>query len=149
MVPAAFVMLESLPLTPNGKVDHAALPAPDTSGSHPERTFVAPQTPAEEVIAGIWAELLKLEAVSIHDNFFDLGGHSLLATQVVSRVSDNFHLDLPLRALFESPTVAKLALTVVQQQAKNAEPDELKNILAELAELSDEESQDLLNTEVQ
>ncbi|MFB2976514.1 amino acid adenylation domain-containing protein [Microseira sp. BLCC-F43] len=113
MVPSAFVMLKSLPLTPNGKVDRVALPECDRAQQELERTFVAPRTPVEEILAGIWAKILGLEQVSIHDNFFDLGGHSLLATQVISRMRETFKVELPLRCLFESPTVAELAQQIV------------------------------------
>jgi amino acid adenylation domain-containing protein len=108
MVPSAFVVLESFPVTPNGKVDRGALPAPDTPGSS-AGTYVAPRTAAEERMAEIWAEVLGVERVGAEDHFFDLGGHSLLATRVVSRVRDAFAIELPLRALFEGPTVAELA----------------------------------------
>ncbi|MFB2973200.1 amino acid adenylation domain-containing protein [Aerosakkonema sp. BLCC-F183] len=109
MMPSAFVMLKSLPLTPNGKVDRVALSELDRTQQELQRTFVAPRTPVEEILAGIWAKILGLAQVSIHDNFFDLGGHSLLATQVISRMRETFKLELPLRCLFESPTVAELA----------------------------------------
>jgi amino acid adenylation domain-containing protein len=109
MLPSAFVFLDSLPLTPNGKVNRKALPPPDPSRPELESAFVAPRSPTEELLAKTWAEVLKLEEVGIHDNFFDLGGHSLLATQVISRLREAFRLDLPLRRLFESPTVAGLA----------------------------------------
>ncbi|MBD3562272.1 AMP-binding protein, partial [Planktothrix sp. FACHB-1355] len=109
MMPSAFVMLKSLPLTPNGKVDRVALSELDRTQQELERTFVAPRTPVEEILAGIWAKILRLSQVSIHDNFFDLGGHSLLATQVISRLRETFKVELPLRCLFESPTVAELA----------------------------------------
>jgi acyl carrier protein len=109
MIPSTFVFLDSLPLTPNGKGDRRALPAPDGTRPELEQTFVSPRTPAEKTLAGIWAEVLRLERVGIHDNFFELGGHSLLATQVMSRVRTAFQVELPLRTLFEKPTVAELA----------------------------------------
>ncbi|BAY48986.1 amino acid adenylation domain protein [Scytonema sp. HK-05] len=112
MVPSAFVMLEMLPLTPNGKVDRRALRAPDIAKRNIEAAFVAPHDPVEEVVAGIWVQVLGVEQVGIYDNFFDLGGHSLLATQVLSRIRHTFQIDLPLRRLFESPTVAGLAKSI-------------------------------------
>lgn len=106
MVPSAFVSLETLPLTSNGKVNRRALKAPmELSG---DTSFVLPRTPTEEVIASIIATVLGLKQVGIHDNFFELGGHSLLATQVISRLRETFSVELPLRCLFESPTVAEL-----------------------------------------
>ena len=112
MVPSAFVFLDSLPLTPNGKLDRKALPAPDHRRPELADTFAAPSTPFEEILANIWSEVLKLDKVGIHDNFFDLGGHSLLATQVVSRIRSRFGFDLPLREIFAAPTIAALALKV-------------------------------------
>jgi len=109
MIPSALMVLDKLPLTPNGKINRRALPAPDWSQRHPEQTYIAPRTPFEEVIAGIWTQVLGVQPVGIEDNFFDLGGHSLSATQVISRLRNVFHLELPLRTLFESPTVASLA----------------------------------------
>ncbi|HET7460811.1 MAG TPA: amino acid adenylation domain-containing protein [Longimicrobium sp.] len=113
MVPAALVALERIPLTPNGKLDARALPAPDWSA---EGGYVAPATPVEEVVAGIWAEVLKVERVGAADNFFELGGHSLLATLVMARVRQVFGTGIPLRVLFEAPTVAELAARVVESQ---------------------------------
>ena len=108
MVPSLIMPVPGLPVTPNGKLDRRALPAP--GGARPELgAFTAPRSAAEEVIAGIWAEVLGIDEVGVHDDFFDLGGHSLLATQVVSRVNAVFGTEVLLRALFEAPTVAGLA----------------------------------------
>ncbi|MBV9789743.1 MAG: non-ribosomal peptide synthetase, partial [Chloroflexi bacterium] len=119
MLPSAFVLLDALPLTPNGKLDRKALPQPDAARADGEQAYVAPRTPAEELLASIWAEVLHVERVGIDDNFFALGGHSLLATQVIARARAAFQANLPLRALFETPTVAGLAtqLAALQRQA--------------------------------
>ncbi|WP_443193781.1 amino acid adenylation domain-containing protein [Nostoc sp. UHCC 0926] len=109
MVPAAFVMLEALPLITNGKVDRKALPAPEVTQLLSESNFVTPSTPIEQMLAGIWAQILGLEQVGIDDNFFELGGHSLLATRVMSQVRQVFQIDMPLRRLFEEPTIARIA----------------------------------------
>ena len=107
MIPSSFVGLASLPLTPNGKVDRKALPAPDPS--EPAAEYVGPGTPHEELLIGIWMDVLRVARVGIHDNFFELGGHSLLATQVVARIQKQLGVGLPVRALFDAPTVARLA----------------------------------------
>ena len=109
MVPAAFVFIEAFPLTPNGKIDRKALPAPKDAQPQLKPAFVAPRTHIEEVLARNWAEVLGVERVGIHDNFFDLDGHSLLATRVTSGILQAFNVELPLRSIFESPTVATLA----------------------------------------
>ncbi|MES1211197.1 MAG: phosphopantetheine-binding protein, partial [Acidobacteriota bacterium] len=106
MVPSAFVVLESWPLTPNGKVDRKALPAPDRQID--ASRYVAPGDAVEELLAGIWAEVLRLDRVGVHDDFFTIGGHSMLATQVMSRLREG-GVDLPLRTLFERPTIRALA----------------------------------------
>jgi len=132
MVPSTFVCLDVLPLTPNGKVDRAALPAPDPTNTVRDGVMVAPRTPVEKRLAAIVAPLLGLEQVGVDDNFFLLGGHSLLGTQVIARVHDTFGVDLPLRGLFDAPTVTELAVEIERL------------ILATLEAMSDEEAQRLL-----
>ncbi|MBI5032799.1 MAG: amino acid adenylation domain-containing protein, partial [Chloroflexi bacterium] len=112
MIPSAFVMLAQLPRLPNGKVDRRTLPMPEQTDWGITSQYVAPRMPTEEILAGIWAQVLNVERIGIHDNFFDLGGHSLVATRVVARVLDAFQIELPLRSLFEMPTVAQLATQI-------------------------------------
>jgi acyl-CoA synthetase (AMP-forming)/AMP-acid ligase II/acyl carrier protein len=112
MVPVAFVRLEAFPLTTNGKVDRRALPAPDAANTAWDGDFVAPRTPTEEMIAALVAELVNVERVGVDENFFLLGGHSLLGTQLIARIRDEFGVDLPLRTIFEAPTIAELAAEV-------------------------------------
>jgi amino acid adenylation domain-containing protein len=116
MMPSAFVLLDAMPLSANGKVNRKALPAPEQSRADGGSEYRAPQTPVEEIVAAIFADVLRLERVGIDDNFFELGGHSLSATQVVSRIRQNLHVDLPVRTLFESPTVAGLSRAVEERQ---------------------------------
>ncbi len=116
MVPSAFVMLKALPMTPNGKVDRRALPAPEHTRPELHGGFTAPRTIVEEMLAGIWMQVLGIERVGVNDSFFDLGGHSLLATQVISRIREAFQIEIPLRALFEEPTVATLAQVIEQHR---------------------------------
>ncbi|MHC5915817.1 MAG: amino acid adenylation domain-containing protein, partial [Nostoc sp.] len=122
MVPAYFVFLDTLPLNPNGKIDRRALPAPDTFTLGLSTKFVAPENLTEEVLASIWAKVLRLEQVGIHDNFFELGGHSLLATQVISRIRQAFRIEIPLQLLFENPTIATLAEALPQNQTLENAP---------------------------
>jgi amino acid adenylation domain-containing protein len=112
MVPSTFVMLKALPLTPSGKVNRRSLPIPQEVEEILLDNEVVPRTPTEEILVGIWTDILAVKQVSIHANFFELGGHSLLATQVISRLRDAFSVELPVRQLFESPTVAALSQQV-------------------------------------
>lgn len=109
MIPSAFVVLEALPLTPNGKVDRRALPAPEQTQQALPETFIPPRTSVEEMVVNIWSKVLGIEHIGINDNFFELGGHSLLATMVIGRLREAFQTELPLRCLFEAPTVASLS----------------------------------------
>ncbi len=118
MIPSVFVFLRSLPLMPNGKIDRRALPPPDAARPETGSVFVGSRNPTEATLAAIWAQILRLERVGIHDNFFDLGGHSLLATQIISRVRDAFQVEMPLRTLFDAPTVAAMADAI--QKAKDS-----------------------------
>jgi amino acid adenylation domain-containing protein len=118
MVPSAFVMLDALPLTPNKKVDRRALPAPEYSTVETKHE-VAPEKPVEDLLTAIWTNVLGLEQVGKRENFFEVGGHSLLATQVMSRIREAFQIELPLRALFESPTISELSERI--QQATDAQ----------------------------
>ncbi|HEY0602881.1 MAG TPA: amino acid adenylation domain-containing protein [Herpetosiphonaceae bacterium] len=121
MIPAAFVALHQLPRTPSGKLDRRALPAPHF-GDQAADTFVAPRTPIETTLAALWAEVLNVAQVGIHDNFFALGGHSLIAARLMHRVRETFQLDLPLHSLFETPTVAGLAqrIAIMQQTEQSS-----------------------------
>jgi len=121
MIPSTFIVLEALPLTPNGKVNRRALKAPDPIKPL-EGADVPPRSVVEEVLVGIWGEVLGLKRVGIHDNFFELGGHSLLATQLISRVRDAFQIELPLRSLFEKATVAKMAEEVERFRNNDSRP---------------------------
>ncbi len=122
MVPQAFVLLDELPLTPNGKVDRRALPEPDRARPERGAEYVAPRGADEEEVARVWAEVLKVERVGADDNFFELGGHSLLMMQVVSRLRRSLGVELPLRSLFEAPTVVGLSETIRKLKDSGAEP---------------------------
>ncbi|HEX3127436.1 MAG TPA: non-ribosomal peptide synthase/polyketide synthase [Thermoanaerobaculia bacterium] len=130
MVPSDFVILDALPLTPTGKLDRRALPEPDSQAD--DGSYAPPETAVEELLAEIWGALLGRERIGVYDNFFDLGGHSLLAPQVLSRIGETFQVELPLRTLFEAPTIAQMANLIEQV------------LLEQIEELSDEEAASLV-----
>ena len=145
MVPSAFVVLETLPLLPNGKIDRRAIRSLDPIKPELAGGYVTPRTPVEELLVKIWAEVLGLKQVGIHDNFFTLGGHSLLATQLVSRVRDAFLVELPLRSVFEAPTIGELSKVVeslkdsnVKSQAPELVPLSRESRRMKLSELNQE-----------
>jgi amino acid adenylation domain-containing protein len=140
MVPFAFVGLPAMPVNAVGKVDRHALPAPDRSRPEMKQPYLAPRSPVEEELADIVAKVLGLKRVGVLDNFFELGGHSMLATQVVSRVRQLYNLDLPLRSLFERPTVEGLSIALAKAYAEQTEGSELKEILSEIEQLPESEA---------
>jgi amino acid adenylation domain-containing protein len=160
MVPSAFVLLDKLPLTSTGKVDRPSLPLPDWASPELKEEFVAPSRPIEQELAEIWIKVLGVNRVGINDNFFSLGGHSLLATRVLSLVMEVFHVRLTLRSLFESPTVALLALAIEQKQLGQEDfastriealprgDESLDQLLGEIGQLSESEVEELLALEL-
>ena len=140
MVPSVFVTLDTLPLTPSGKLDRRALPAPDDVCPERETDYAAPCTPLEQQLAAIWGEVLQQDEIGRHDNFFALGGHSLTATRLVSRIRRDFNVEMPLRAVFDRPTVEGLACSLLEHllakdesEAKEELPDALQAIADERA----------------
>jgi amino acid adenylation domain-containing protein len=144
MVPSRFVVLNALPLTPTGKVNRRDLPDPGNSRPELDIPFVAPRTPVEQELSQIWAKILALEQVGIHDSFIELGGHSLTATQVISQVMKKFQVEIPLRSLFGAPTIAKMAAVITEHQGKQLGEKELERMLGELELMSDEEARHLV-----
>jgi len=154
MVPSAFLLLDTLPLTAHGKLDRRALLESGASRLEVETVYVAPRTSIEEQLAGIWSEVLRVDRVGIHDNFFALGGQSLLAMQVISRVRKAFQIELPVYPLFANPTVEGLAATVAQNQLdqkdnpatviSKIDPVDESYLLTHLDELSEAEMDLLL-----
>jgi amino acid adenylation domain-containing protein len=146
MVPSLWVTLDELPRTPGGKVDRRRLPAP--AGAPAVSTpFVPPRTATEEVLASLWAQVLKVERVGLRDSFFELGGHSLLATRLVHRVRNVFQVDLPLRMVFESPTVQEMAPQLAALCGGEAVSDVIARLYREFEEMSEEEMAALLQDE--
>ncbi|MFE9369733.1 amino acid adenylation domain-containing protein [Streptomyces sp. NPDC006711] len=145
MVPAVFVTLDALPLSPNGKVDRAALPEPDERADREGAVFVAPRDDVERVLAALWAQLLDVDQVGAEDDFFALGGHSLLATRLASALLETFGVELPLRDLFEAPTLAEQARRLAARgREAGADVAAVAEIAAGLLEMTDEAAHGLL-----
>jgi len=139
MVPSAYVTLDALPLNPHGKTDRRALPDPEPGREETDGRFDSPTTPLETQLADVFAQVLGVDRVGVNDNFFELGGHSLLLTNLLFHLNEKFHLELPLRAVFDAPTVSELAPVLVQTRARLLNEDRLNTILAEIEQLSDDE----------
>ncbi len=131
MVPSTFVMLDAMPVTPTGKVDRKALPAPAMSRPQLEVDYAAPRTPVEATLSELWAEVLELDCVGIHDPFLELGGHSLLAVQLIGRVLNTFGVEIPLADMLGAFTISEMATLITASQANQLSPDELEQLLAE------------------
>lgn len=144
MIPTIFIPLEEVPFTRSGKVNRRALPAVDGRRLGTTQLYTPPTSPVEEDLTAIWQEVLGVERIGIHDNFFELGGHSLLATQIASRIREHYDIEIPLRALFESPTIAKLAELITEAMLENVGDEELSDLLDQLDDLSEEELRRLL-----
>jgi acyl carrier protein len=138
MIPSAFVLLDEFPLTPNGKVDRKALPAPNQDRPELGNIYQAPRTPVEEALASIWCELLNVDRVGIQDSFFELGGHSLLATQVISRMRNAFSIEVPLRQMFDAPTIAEMETFITENQVKRASAPKLARMLREINSIEED-----------
>jgi acyl carrier protein len=158
MTPQVFVMLDALPLTPNGKLDRRSLPSPDYSQTSRGRAYQAPRTATEEIVAEIWSEVLGQQGIGVEDNFFSVGGHSLLATQVISRVRQRFEIELPLRVMFESPTIAELSTAIERERVQQTGPEipaltrrsrrepDLRELLERVKNLSEAEARETLQS---
>jgi SAM-dependent methyltransferase len=139
LMPSAFVLLDSLPLSPNGKVDRRALPEPEHLRAELRDSFEAPRTPTEQVIAGVFSEILGVDRVGVNDSFFQLGGHSLLATQVVSRVFEYLQATVDVRTVFERPTPAGLAASILADAALRPRTERIAEMLINLSDAADDD----------
>jgi amino acid adenylation domain-containing protein len=140
MIPSVFVALDSLPLV-NGKVDRTALPRPDKDRPTLSQPYIAPQGSVEQLLVEIWESILQVRPVGTRDNFFDLGGDSLAGSRVISRIIREFHLELPVKALFLAPTVGELAAIVSQLRLRCASADRIDELLHELEAITEEQAQ--------
>ena len=147
MIPSSFVMLDALPLTSAGKIDRQALP--DSTNARPDLAipYTPATTPIERRLASLWAEVLSVDQVGVHDNFFELGGHSLAASRMISRVIKAFKLDLPLSALFDSPTVAEMAQVIARHHGKQINHQEAEHLLTEIEAMTEDEAKILVKAD--
>ena len=145
MVPARLIFLDALPVSRNGKVDRQVLPLPGRSRPQLDTPLVTPRNPLENDLEQIWRDVLELDQIGMDDNFIELGGDSLAATRIISRVIANFRIEIPLRSLFQSPTVAEMARTISQYVIKKLEHDDLAKLLDELESLEEQEASRLAN----
>ncbi|WP_224362170.1 non-ribosomal peptide synthetase [Hyalangium versicolor] len=145
MLPSVFVSLDALPLSSSGKLDRKALPPPSLDASSIAQPDSAPRNDIEQFLVDLWHELLPAPNIGIHDDFFELGGHSLLATQVLARIYDEFQFELPLREIFDAPTIANLAALIEQALADQADPAELEQMLSSIEDMPEEEAQSQLS----
>jgi len=143
MIPGAWVPMPSLPLTANGKVDKRALPIPERRDD--QRVVVPPRSPTERTLAELWQEVLHVQGIGLHQNFFALGGHSLKITQLMSRIRRRFGVDVPLRSLFEQPTLEEQASVITQAMLDAEDGEELSDMIDKIKTLSDDELQDMLD----
>jgi acyl carrier protein len=143
-IPNFFVHLHEFPLTANGKIDRRKLPTVEEVRQDIKPTFVAPRTPTEKFIAEIWTQMLGVPQVGIHDNFFELGGHSLLAYQVISRLGEAYHVEISMRTIFDTPTIAGLALSVTKMQMAQEDVHDLTQMIEEIKRMSGDELETML-----
>ena len=148
MVPAAFEVIDVLPLMPNGKTDRRALPEPHPTRPEADESFVPPRTPLETLLADAWRDVLKIDQIGIHENFFDLGGHSLLAARVVSKVRSVLDVELGMVDVFQAQTISGLAEMLYPRVAQQQSQTDLAKLIDELANLSEEEAQACLDREL-
>ncbi|MGE5324221.1 MAG: amino acid adenylation domain-containing protein [Actinomycetota bacterium] len=140
MLPSAFIAVESMPLTDTGKIDRASLPAPEHMRPELSQQYVAPKSALETIVAGIFGEVLKIERVGTLDSFFELGGHSLIASQAVSRIRQLLTAELPLKTIFEEPTVSGLAAAILRRETEPARIEKTAELILEISALSDEDA---------
>ena len=138
LIPSALMRLDAMPLTPNGKIHRKGLPAfAQINGG--ERIPEPPRNRVEEAFSWMWAEILGVEEVGIHDDFFEIGGHSILASQLVSRMRETFHIELSLRTFFDAPTIAKLAGIIIRNEEQAMKVERIAELLMDVINYSDDE----------